>query len=171
MNIPTVEEVPTPLDPEHLTSDQIEAIIHLRVCPPACIRSLTCERQLRYLQKLQNAAIAKLEADPKIEERAIPKRNPDGTLARDKKTGRIVYEVERVPVAEREVEHYEGMLAQVRATYAAQLKVGPEARAARQDAEDRYLTNQFGGKDEQKVVPIAVKAKAIENFRRTRGWL
>lgn len=158
------------LDPEHLTAEQIKAIVHLKIRPPASVRNLTYERQLIYLVKQQNQAIAALEADPKIEERAVPRRDADGDLVRDPITHRIQYDVERVPVAEREVERLEGEIQKIRDTYAATLKVGPEARAERQDAEHRYLAQQFGSKDEQAAVPVEARAAAIANFRRVKGW-
>lgn len=167
---PATSAAPDQLDPEALTEAQINAIVHLRLRPPACIRSLTFEAQIRFLKREQDQAVAQLRSNPELEERATPRLNPDGTMARDPKTRRILYDLEHVPVAEKEIERCEDMLNQVRAQYAAQLRVGPEARAARADAEARYLVQQFGSPEEQRAVPRQIIADVSAAFRRLKGW-
>src|SRR5690606_6699819 len=127
-----------PLNADRLSSDDIEAIVTLRREPPASCRSLTHERQLRWLGGELAKAIAKLEQSPKIEERAIPKRTADGLLARDSH-GQIEYEVRRVPVAQDEVDRIEALLKATRDAYRAELKIGPRRRAALASAEERFL--------------------------------
>jgi hypothetical protein len=157
---PAVPAAPKPLNPERLTPRQVEDIVFGRITEaqiPKAARNLTCERQLKFLAQAQTQVLNEIAKKPRLEDMSIPRRNPDGTLARDS-NGIFLFDTIKVPAGQDRLDEIERLAEQVRAFYRAFLAIGPRARQGKADAERRFLERKFGPVGER----VNVRQKDIE---------
>lgn len=152
-----------------LTPAEIDAIATGKQEGKAPFRHLTFERQLKFMRRELDNAVARI---PEWETAEIdkPRRDAAGQYEIDRTTGLV--EIDRVRVSKRSVvaRPYVEQINRLQDEYRAWLRVTPEERERRQDELQKALKNHFGDKPGHGLDEAQERTQFARAYQIEKGW-